>query len=311
MLNPVHLRTLTTVIRSGSFANAARLLGYTSSAVSQQIASLERAVGMQLFERQTHSVHPTSAAMFLAERSRPVLAALGELEDDVTGLSSGQLGRLRLGSFPTASEFLLPTAMAALVESHPGVSIKLDEGEPNELLPLLQDAELDAAVVYRYDLVPHRWPRNITARHLIEEELVLLLPESHRLAGRKNVPWSELDNETWISSQENTSGYRCLTRLAAGVGIVPSVAYRSNDYDVVRSFVGAGLGIALVPALGVLPQEGVVRSHIEGVAARRRISVVWRPIGKNSSAPAAVEALERAAEQLVRAREHLRLNTAG
>src|SRR3981189_3516002 len=100
MLNPVHLRTLTMVIRTGSFADAARRLGYTGSAVSQQIAALERAVKMPLFERDAHSVRPTPAGEFLAERAREALAALGSLEDDIRGMSQGSIGRLPLGAFP-------------------------------------------------------------------------------------------------------------------------------------------------------------------------------------------------------------------
>src|SRR5699024_9840120 len=108
MLNPVHLQTLITVLRTGSFADAARELGYTGSAVSQQVARLERSARVTLFDRSARSITPTPAAELLASRSREVLATIRDLEDDVLAIAKGRLGTLRVGSFPTASERLLP-----------------------------------------------------------------------------------------------------------------------------------------------------------------------------------------------------------
>jgi DNA-binding transcriptional LysR family regulator len=228
MLNPVHLRTLMTVIRTGSFADAARRLGYTGSAISQQIAALERAVKMPLFERDARSVRPTSAGNFIAERARESLAALGSLEDDIRGMSQGAIGRLRIGSFPTASERLLPVMLAAYVRDHPDVEIALDEGEPDELVPLLQMAELDLALVYRYKLVPQSWPRTLNATHLFDEDLVLLLPRGHRLADGDLVPLGELAEETWISTCEGTSGASNLRRMCAGADFAAQVDYEAT-----------------------------------------------------------------------------------
>jgi DNA-binding transcriptional LysR family regulator len=118
MLNPLHLRTLIAVLRTGSFAEAARRLGYTGSAVSQQMASLERAAKLSLFERDAHGIRPTPTADFLAQRAQEVLAAFGEFEDDVQAMSEGSVGRVRLGSFPTASQQLLPLALSVFVQSH-------------------------------------------------------------------------------------------------------------------------------------------------------------------------------------------------
>ena len=123
------------MLQTGSFAVAARQLGYTPSAVSQQIAALERAVRLPLFERDARSVRPTPAATFLAARGQEVLAALGVLQDDLRALAEGVLGTVRLGSFPTASRHLLPGALAALAGSRPAVEVVLDEGEPDELAP--------------------------------------------------------------------------------------------------------------------------------------------------------------------------------
>ena len=298
MLNPVHLRTLTTVIRTGSFADAARRLGYTGSAISQQIAALERAVKMPLFEREAHSARPTSAGNFIAQRARESLAALGSLDDDIRGMSQGAIGRLRIGSFPTASERLLPVMLAAYVRDHPDVEIALDEGEPDELVPLLQMAELDLALVYRYKLVPHSWPRTLEATNLFDEDLVLLLPKGHRLADGDLVPLGELAEETWISTREGTSGASNLRRMCAGAGFAVQVDYRSNDYDVITNFVGSGLGIAFIPALGYVPNGDVVAARLADVKMYRRVTVLHGSTKANPAVVEAVEALQSAVRAL-------------
>jgi DNA-binding transcriptional LysR family regulator len=298
MLNPVHLRTLTTVIRTGSFADAARHLGYTGSAVSQQIAALERAVKMPLFERGAHSVRPTPAGEFIAEGARDALAALGSLEDDIHGMSQGSIGRLRLGSFPTASEKLLPLMLAAYARDRPQVEILLDEGEPDELIPLLQVAELDMALVYRYNLVPQSLPRTLRATHLLDEELLLLLPKDHRLAHTDAILLGDLRTETWISTREGTSGASCLRRMCAGAGFVPQVGYRSNDYDVITNFVKSRLGIALIPALGHVPGRDVTATHIEDVRIRRQVVVMHGSAKANPVVTGAVQALQAAVRVL-------------
>lgn len=298
MLNPVHLRTLVAVIRAGSFADAARQLGYTGSAVSQQIAALERSVRVPLFERSAHSVRPTPAAEFLARRARDSLTTLRALEDDVAGMAQGTVGRIRVGSFPTASERLLPDALAHLREQHPAVEVLLDEGETDDLVHRLGDGEIDLALVYRYDFVPRPWPRSLGVRHLLREQLVLLLPPGHpRSEGTLRL--GDLRDEPWISTREGTAGALCLTRLCSREGFEPQIAVRSNDYDVISAFVRAGLGIALVPALSHEPTDEVVARRVEDVTAHRHVSALHRSLRHNPAVAGAVDSLQRSAEHLV------------
>lgn len=297
MLNPVHLRTLAMVVLTGSFADAARRLGYTASAVSQQIATLESSVRMPLFDRDPHSVRPTPAAEFLAERSHEALAALSALEDDVRAMAEGTIGRLRLGSFPTASEHLLPRALPVLIAENSRLEIHLDEGEPEELVPLLNDQELDLAIVYRYDLVPRNWPKGLYATKLLVEELFLLLPADHRLVGQP-VSLSDLQEEKWISTRQGSSGASSLRRICAQADFNPHVDYRSNDYDVVRGLVRSGLGIALVPALGHVVSEGVEVTRIEDLNVHRHVIALHRAAKVNAAASSAIKSLQAAADLL-------------
>jgi DNA-binding transcriptional LysR family regulator len=298
MLDPLHLRTLTTVLQTGSFAAAARRLGYTPSAVSQQVAALERAARLPLFEREARSIRPTPAAAFLSARGHDVLAALGVLQDDLRGLADGAIGTVRLGSFPTASEHLLPSALAALAVSHPSVEILLDEGEPDELTPRVHDGDLDVALVYRYTRVPIPRPRALEVTPLLREELVLILPSGHPLGEATEVRLSDLEDAVWVTTRRGSVGATCLQRICAEAGFEPRVSYRSNDYDVIRGFVRCGLGVALVPALGRVADPGVVTRRLAGVTVYRHVEVLARPAIRNPAVEGVVAALAAVAGAL-------------
>jgi DNA-binding transcriptional LysR family regulator len=283
------------VLEAGSFAGAARRLGYTPSAVSQQVAALERAVRLPLFEREARSIRPTPAAAFLSSRGQDVLGALGTLQDDLRGLTDGAIGTVRLGSFPTVSEHVLPSALAAMAVSHLSVEILLDEGEPDELTPRVHDGDLDVALVYRYTRVPVRRPRALTVTPLLREDLVLLLPSGHPLAEAAEVRLEDLEEAAWVTTRQGSVGATCLQRICAEAGFQPRVSYRSNHYDVIRGFVRCGLGVALVPALGHVADPGVVVCRLAGVTVHRHVEVLARPAIRNPAVEGVVAALVAAA----------------
>jgi DNA-binding transcriptional LysR family regulator len=303
VINTQHLRTLSAVVRTGSFASAGRQLGYTGSAVSQQIASLERALKLPLFERHAHRIAPTPFAEILASRASDLLGAMASLEDEIATMTEGKQGRLRLGSFPTASERLVPQMLRSFVPAHPRVDVQLDEGESEEVMSLLKQGELDIALVYRYSLVPHAWPAGLKQTALLTEELILLLPDDHALAHRQEIELSALSNDVWISSREGTDGVACLERLCARAGFEPYIEYRSNDYDVVRELVRSGLGVAVMPALGHLRAEGSTADgpsahRLAGVTENRQVYAVHRLTPVNPTIARAISALQVASEQL-------------
>lgn len=300
MLNPIHLRTLVTVIRSGSFADAARDLGYTSSAVSQQVASLERALRLPLFERGAQSITPTPIALSLAERANDVLGTLVMLEDEIAAIGAGQRGVLRLGSFATLSERLLPRWLAEHRRRFPQVDVRLDEGEPHELIPRVQLAELDIALVYRYDGVPVGWPAGLRQVPLLSEELFIIAPVNHRLAQADSVAMNELADERWISTTIATSCTRCLYALAAAHDFEPDIALRSDNYAVIGGLVASELGIALVPNLGYHRSSEVVRLRIDNPLPRRNIVLVHRTDQTNAVIKHGIDGISDAAAALMR-----------
>ncbi|MFJ4210371.1 LysR family transcriptional regulator [Paenarthrobacter sp. NPDC089675] len=304
MLNPVHLRTLAVVLRTGSFADAAREIGYTGSAVSQQVAALERAVQAPLVERDAQSIRPTEAAKFLASRARDIISALSTLEDDMKGFSKGDYGLMRLGSFSTASQRLIPGGLASYLRRHPNSTVELEEGSPSELAALLKESALDVAVVFHYDLVPQQWPSNVLATPLLTEELTLLLPETHRLAGADSITLQDLADENWVSGKEDTSGDACLRHLCASEGFKPRITVRSNNYDAIRGMVRSGVGIALIPALecGHRRDRGQEHLGLHGAAAHFRPSPEVRIRRVDHEPPAMPRPLSRQARSVNPAR---------
>ncbi|QGK69838.1 LysR family transcriptional regulator [Allosaccharopolyspora coralli] len=292
MLNPIHLRTLQECVRTGSFAEAGRALGYTASAVSQQMMLLERAIGAPLFERTARSARSTGLAIRLAERSRDALGALDALHREVQAMVAGDEGSLRLASFATANARILPEALAAVVAQRPNAEVQLDEGEPDEVISGVVDGHVDAAVVFEYDLDPRQWPLELCVDELMAEPLWIALPEGHRLAARDEIDLSELAGDPWICTRRDTAGARSLVRLAAAADFVPRIVFRSNDYSVVRDLVSRGLGVAALPGLA-LADDGVRTKPILGRQPHRRVKTLYRKQNTNPLLPIALDQLAR------------------
>lgn len=303
MLNPLHLRTLSVVLRTGSFAAAGRQLGYTGSAVSQQIAALEAETGLQLFERRARGIEPTPAALLVSDRVGDALGALASLEEAIGEIATGSRGRLGLGCFPTASEVLVPGALARFTRAFPGVEVRFDDGEPEQLVPRLVEGDLDLVVVYRYDLVPRVWPAGLRRTVLLEEPVKVLVPESAAAEESERTSGEpprlrDFAEASWISTREGSAGSVALVRACAAAGFSPRILYRSNDYDVVRSFVRAGFGIAAVPRLGFVGRIGLAALEVADLAVRRHVEVLT-VAGRQSPAVDGMIAALRAAVQAI------------
>lgn len=292
MLNPVHLATLQTVLTHQSFVAAARELGYTSSAVSQQMRALERATGLELFERLPRKVRPTSAAQHLADASRETVLGLQALGRDASALAAAERGHITIGSFRTASARILPAACADFVSRRREVTMQLTEGEPQTLLPRLLDGSLDLAVAYENELNEQKWPKALTKVSLLTEDRRLLMPPSTRKRGP--VQLTDLKDATWIASNPAPS----LVRYCMGNGFEPDIALQTNDYNAVCAFVQAGLGVALVPVTGHHLTDTLRPVELEPRPPRREIFVLHRPNNQNPLLQSLIGSLQRAADEV-------------
>src|SRR5689334_1487353 len=261
MLSLPRLRVLHEAARTGSLTSAAEALSYTTSAVSQQITLLERETGVRLLERHARGVRLTEAGRVLVEHTSIALDALDVAEDALLELLRGEGGRLRFASFPTANAIMMPRALAAFRDAHPGVELILSERDRDEGLAGVAERELDLALVYEFSLVPVVVAPSVRLRTLHTDAVYIMLPKDHRLARRRRLRMGDLAEEAWIQGVRSGSTLDVLPMAGRAAGFEPQVVFRTDDQITVRGLVAAGIGIAMVPSLIVssLPPGVVVR----------------------------------------------------
>ena len=259
MFETAALEVLCAVARHGSFTAAAHAIGYTQSAVSRQVAALEREAGSPLFERLPRGVRPTPAGRVLVEHATVVLARLRSAGEELDALRRLRGGWLRIGAFPTADATLVPLAVTGFRARHPGVHLTLAEGVTPRQLARLGQGELDLAVVSDY---PPGLPEagEFELVHLLDDPLLLALPRGHHLVAADAVGLADLAGENWVEG-DDTGGAGVLAAACARAGFTPRIELHAGEWTGKLGFVAAGLGVALVPSLaaGALRRDLVLR----------------------------------------------------
>ncbi|GAA2795683.1 LysR family transcriptional regulator [Saccharopolyspora taberi] len=291
MLDTRRMELLRTVVRTGSIRAAADNLGYTPSAISQQLAVLEREAGVALLAKEGRGVAPTAAGRLVAERAEAISAILAETGKDLAALQAGLVGRWRIRFFATAGAAIVPPAVAAFRREHP--EVRLEPCVSPDPLREVVDDDADMAIVAVYD-GELEVPPGLTATHLLDDPLRVVLPKGHRLARSRVVDLAELADEEWIELQ-GCAGQ--LARICAAAGFSPKIAVRADDFLTAQGFVAAGLGVRLAPALGLSTGAGadVVARRLRRPESIRRLYVVVRePVADHAVAHRMLELLRDA-----------------
>src|SRR5215217_2178946 len=194
MLDVRRLRVLREVALQGSFSAAAEALSFTQSAVSQQIAALEREAGAVLVERSARGVRLTEAGEALVRHTDTILARLSEAEAELEAIAGLRGGRLRMAAFESAGATLMPLAIREFAERHPAIELSMTMGEPEETEPLLKSGELDLVLGFGSRFAEQD---GIERRLLIEDPMLLVLPQDHPLANKRNLRLADLAAEAW------------------------------------------------------------------------------------------------------------------
>jgi molybdate transport repressor ModE-like protein len=306
MLDLKRLRVLSEVARQGSFSAAADTLYLSQSAVSQQVATLEKEVGLDLLERTTNGPKLTDAGQVLVTHADAAIARLEEAEHEVAAIAGLEGGELRIASFPTASVGLLTDALSEFRSTHPNVELKVTEAEPEESLPLLRAAEIDLAIVFDYSTLPEDGgDRDVERTLLLSESMYVALPREHPLAKSKRVPLANLADEAWLRGVGSSSCGEVIVQACRDAGFEPRIAFESDEYQVLEGYVAAGLGFTLLPdlALPTLHRDLVVRPT-EPEAPKRRVWAATRAKGARSLASEAMVAnLTRVGESVAAERK--------
>src|SRR6266508_1370877 len=285
MLDVHRLRLLRELAYRGTIAAVAEALSYTPSAVSQQLAVLEREAGVPLLERTGRRVTLTATGRDLVTHAEAVFDRLEHAEAALAAARDGVTGTLRVGAFPSAARALLPPALVTLGRAHPGLELMVDEFDPALAAEALRAGELDVALTQDYDLVP-------VPDHPALESAVLLT-EPMNLASRwpspsMTDPVGALRGESWVMGKPGTLCRLAAERICQMAGFQPRIRHQSDDFPTVLALVAADQGQTVLPRLGTMSAPaGVVLTPLP-IAAR--VAVTHR---RGGSAHPAIAAFRR------------------
>ncbi|MEU9833164.1 LysR family transcriptional regulator [Streptosporangium sp. NPDC048047] len=248
MLDVRRMQVLRAVVTSGSVTAAAANLGYTPSAVSQQVAALEKQAGIALLERVGRGVRPTAAGRLLTEHAAVIGRQVAAAETALADLRDGRTGRLTVRYFATAGATVMAPALARLREEHPGVRVDLATTDPADPLPEVTRGHADLAIVVRPHGGSHEGVRFV---HLRDDPYRAVLPRGHRLAAKRILDLADLAAEPWVGGERPGPCLDAVIDGCAAAGFSPNVVVEGDDYATAQGFVAAGLGISLIPELGL------------------------------------------------------------
>jgi DNA-binding transcriptional LysR family regulator len=251
MLDVRRMKVLREVAARGSFSAAAESLSFTQSAISQQIAALERETGTKLVERGSRGIRLTQAGEVLVKHADAVLSRLSCAEEELQALAGLRGGRLSISTFQSAGATLVPRAVAAFHQRYPDVELALTQAEPEEATQLLRAGELDMAIVYDFDGIPGGLDEGLDAVQLIDDRYDLLLARDHPLAEKARVRMSDLEGERWINSTPGCGCRRAVFHACEQAGFEPNVAFETDEILAVQALVANGMGVTLLPQLAL------------------------------------------------------------
>jgi DNA-binding transcriptional LysR family regulator len=306
MLDTHRLKLLREFAERGTIAATAAALGYTPSAVSQQLAALEREAGTVLLDRTARAAELTDAGRRLAEHAERILAMIEAAEADLS--DAGPVGRVTVAAFPTAAVAFGP-ALVRRVRAHPGLTLLLRETPLEEGLRLVRTGEVDVALVAD-------WSGRLASAesgsgnsgvlrffHLIRDPMVLVVPRGHPAAdpGRP-VELDELRHESWLASPTDEPSRQAVDRLLASAGGMPPAPWEFEGLSTILSLVARGIGIAALPRLTLtVGDRRVAVRDLPGAAEARDVYAVARASSvRRPSVAVILAALDAAAERVGR-----------
>ncbi|SCF28993.1 DNA-binding transcriptional regulator, LysR family [Micromonospora viridifaciens] len=277
MLDVRRLQVLRAVVTSGSVTAAAAHLGYTPSAISQHVAALEKEAGIALLERIGRGVRPTAAGRLLTRHAAIIGQQLAEAETALADLRAGRTGRLTIRYFASVGPTLLAPALARVRMEHPGVVIDPRLADPDDLLPAVEQGNADLAIVVRRPSDGTR--QGIRTVHLLDDAYQAVLPPGHPLAPQRVINLADLASEPWVGSEPPGPCLDPIVEACGAAGFSPNFVAKSEDYATAQGFVAAGLGVSLIPRLGLGARHpGVVIRRVRRPEPIRAIHAAVREV---------------------------------
>ncbi|WP_226366302.1 LysR family transcriptional regulator [Pseudonocardia sp. ICBG162] len=290
------LRMLRELHRRGTITAAATALHYTASAVSQQLAQLERDVGSRLFERRGRRVQLTDLGVLLAEHAEEILASVERATQAIEEAGETVAAKLTAGVWASVASGLLPDALTALARTHPGIEVRTRELAPEETAAAVRDGELDLSFVIDYSNYPMTWDKGLERAVIAVERVYAAVPAGAVPAA--SVMLAELAEHPWIVSPAR-SHFGHAARLACqSAGFEPRIDHEVEEQATAMAMVAAGLGVTLVTDLGLALRPPGVDIVALGDALTRTVSLAYRTTtARRAAVPLVIEAVRTAAAQ--------------
>lgn len=271
-----HLLALVAVVETGTFSEAAEQLGYTQSAVSQQVSNLERIVGTPLFDRPggRRPVRLTAAGTMLLGHARAVLALVSSAAADLRALDSGEQGELRVGTLPSVGTKILPRLLAAFRAQWPGIQILLRESRDSaDLIRAVDTGDVDVTFI---DIGPHD-TGPLQVRALLDDPLVFVAPATAPQAARQHVSIADIAHLPMIGTR-NIGCRQIIEDAFREAPVSPTYVFRSDDNPTIQNLIGSGLAYAVLPLLTINEDDpDVAVIPIRPQPPPRQLGIAWHP----------------------------------
>jgi len=291
------LNVLREVALRGSFSAAAESLAYTQPAISQQIARLEKHVGVKLIEREPRGVRLTPAGEVLVRHTERVMAQLAAADEELQDVAAQARGRLRIGSFATAAGTIVPRAVAAFRPLRPAIEVDISLLDPHESIPAVRRGDLEIAITEEGGFESEVDTDGLQIEHLLDDHMWVSLPVDHPLATRPTVDLVDLRDEDWMFAclSGTCADSNVVLRACREAGFQPRIAYQSDDYFAIQGLVASGMGVALIPGLGLAStRDDVAVRPVKGRPPHRRVAAVTASEPTGGAIPTMLECLRDA-----------------
>jgi DNA-binding transcriptional LysR family regulator len=291
------LNVLREVALRGSFSAAAESLAYTQPAISQQIARLEKHVGVKLIEREPRGVRLTPAGEVLVRHTERVMAQLAAADEELQDVAAQARGRLRIGSFATAAGTIVPRAVAAFRPLRPAIEVEISLLDPHESIPAVRRGDLEIAITEEGGFEGEVDTDGLQIEHLLDDHMWVSLPADHPLATRPTVDLVDLRDEDWMFAclSGTCADSNVVLRACRDAGFQPRIAYQSDDYFAIQGLVASGMGVALIPGLGLAStRDDVAVRPVKGRPPHRRVAAVTASEPTGGAIPTMLECLRDA-----------------
>lgn len=289
-MDPKRVLTFRAVAHQRSFSRAARELSLSQPSVSNQVASLEREIGVRLLERRPGGLRLTREGEILLEHADAIAGRFELASAQLAAAADGHRSRLRIGAFPTALAGFVPTAIERLRHEHPESRITVDEGT-DDLPARVLSGELHVAVAFQDAALPREEPDGLIRHDLLREHFMVAMGPGHRLAGRDAIRLTDLRDDDWTAAVADG----LIVRACREAGFDPHLVSLTRDQLAVRALVVRGLAVTLAPGLLTEAFDDVLLRPIAGESPARDVYALLPPGGRHPLASPVLEALGAAA----------------